>query len=186
MVLQIGFLFANLALPLHFPFNKLLAQLFQMHNFISVQCSALSLPIHCLSSLHPVTRQEHHRTVLPTLPKFSSQPLLDDEVPRVSLCAQSCSTLCSPMNCSPPGSFVHGISQARILEWIAISSFRDFSDPGIEPMPLASPSIGRWVFNPCATWEASSQLSATFSFFKIFIGVRLPYSVMFVSYSTVN
>jgi len=62
----------------------------------------------------------------------------------------------------------------------------DFSDPGIEPMLLASPSIGRWVFYPCATWEASSQLSATFSFFKIFIGVQLPYSVMLVSYSTVN
>ena len=129
MVLQIGFLFANLALPLHFPFNKLLAQLFQMHNFISVQCSALSLPIHCLSSLHPVTRQEHHRAVLPTLPKFSSQPLLDDEVPRVSLCAQSCSTLCSPLDCSPPGSFVHGISQARILEWIAIPFFMGSSRP---------------------------------------------------------
>ena len=32
------------------------------------------------------------------------------------LVAQSCPTLCNPMNCSPPGSFVHGILQARILE----------------------------------------------------------------------
>ena len=32
--------------------------------------------------------------------------------------------LCVPMNCSPPGSSVHGISQARILEWVAISSSR--------------------------------------------------------------
>ena len=38
------------------------------------------------------------------------------------LCAQSCLTLCDPMDCSPPGSFVHGIFQARILEWVAISS----------------------------------------------------------------
>ena len=31
--------------------------------------------------------------------------------------AQSCLTLCNPMNCSPPGFFVHGIFQARILQW---------------------------------------------------------------------
>ena len=35
--------------------------------------------------------------------------------------AQSCPTLCDPMDCSPPGSSVHGIFQARILEWVAIS-----------------------------------------------------------------
>ena len=37
------------------------------------------------------------------------------------LVAQLCLTLCGPINCSPPGSFVHGILQARILEWVAIS-----------------------------------------------------------------
>ena len=37
---------------------------------------------------------------------------------------QSCSTLCQTMDCSPPGSSVHGILQARILEWVAISSSR--------------------------------------------------------------
>ena len=36
--------------------------------------------------------------------------------------AQPCLTLCDPMDCSPPGSSVHGISQARILEWVAISN----------------------------------------------------------------
>ena len=35
---------------------------------------------------------------------------------------QSCLTLCNPMDCSPPGSSVHGILQARILEWVAIPS----------------------------------------------------------------
>ena len=35
--------------------------------------------------------------------------------------AQSCATLCEPMDCSLPGSFVHGIFQARVLEWVAIS-----------------------------------------------------------------
>ena len=49
------------------------------------------------------------------------------------LVAQSCPTLCNPMDCSPPGSSVHGILQARILEWVDIpfsrgsSSSRDWT-----------------------------------------------------------
>ena len=35
---------------------------------------------------------------------------------------QSCLTLCNPMNCTPPGSSVHGILQARMLAWIAMPS----------------------------------------------------------------
>ena len=38
----------------------------------------------------------------------------------ICLHAQSCLTLRNPLNCSPPGSSVHGISQARIPEWVAI------------------------------------------------------------------
>ena len=40
---------------------------------------------------------------------------------------QSCPTLYDSMDCSPPGSFVHGILQARIREWVAIPSFRGSS-----------------------------------------------------------
>ena len=40
---------------------------------------------------------------------------------------QSCPALCDPMDCSPPGSSVHGILQARIVEWVAISSSRGSS-----------------------------------------------------------
>ena len=47
----------------------------------------------------------------------------------VVLVAQSCPTLCNPMNCGPPGSSVHGILQARILEWIAIPFSRGSSRP---------------------------------------------------------
>ena len=43
--------------------------------------------------------------------------------------AQSRLTLCNPMDCSPPGSSVQGILQARILEWVAISSSRASSQP---------------------------------------------------------
>ena len=50
---------------------------------------------------------------------------------------QSCPTLCNPIDCSPAGSSVHGISQARILEWAAISYSRDLSDPGFEPASFA-------------------------------------------------
>jgi len=49
---------------------------------------------------------------------------------------ESCLTLCDPMDCSPPDSSIHGILQARILEWVAIpSSGRswDLPNPGIEP-----------------------------------------------------
>ena len=42
---------------------------------------------------------------------------------------QSCPTLCDPMDCSPPGSSVHGTSEARRLEWIAISFSRGSSQP---------------------------------------------------------
>ena len=47
-------------------------------------------------------------------------------------CVQSCPTLCNPMDYSPPGSLVHGISQARILKWVAISLSRGSSQPRLE------------------------------------------------------
>ena len=49
------------------------------------------------------------------------------------LAAQSCQTLCNPMDCSLPGSSGHGLLQARILEYVAVPFSRWSSDPGIEP-----------------------------------------------------
>ena len=46
---------------------------------------------------------------------------------------QPCLTLCHPMECSPPGSSVHGILQMRILEWVAVPSPGDLPDPGMKP-----------------------------------------------------
>ena len=43
--------------------------------------------------------------------------------------AQSSPTLCNPMDCSPPGPSVHGVFQARVLEWVAISFSRGSSRP---------------------------------------------------------
>ena len=47
--------------------------------------------------------------------------------------AQAYPILCNPMDYSLPGSSVHGVSQARIPEWVAISFSGDLPDPGIEP-----------------------------------------------------
>ena len=58
-------------------------------------------------------------------------PGTDDYTTQFKLCeseaAQSCLTLCNPMDCSLPGSFVHGIFQARVLEWVAVSFSRGSS-----------------------------------------------------------
>ena len=52
------------------------------------------------------------------------------------LCAQSCTIIFNPLDYSPPSSSVHGISQARILEWIAVSFSRASPNLGIEPVLL--------------------------------------------------
>ena len=57
-----------------------------------------------------------------------------------------CPTLCDPMDYHTPGSSVLGISQARILEWVAISSSRNLPDPGIKPACPVSPALaGRLI-----------------------------------------
>ena len=55
------------------------------------------------------------------------------QIKQSALSAQSCQTICDPMDCSPPGSCVHGILQARILEWVAIPFSRSLPDPGSKP-----------------------------------------------------
>ena len=67
---------------------------------------------------------------------------------------QLCPTLCNPMDCSLEGSSVHGIFQVRTLDWVAISFFRVFSNPGIKPMSLMSPALAGRSFTPNTTWEA--------------------------------
>ena len=59
--------------------------------------------------------------------------------------AQLCLTLCNPTDCSPPGCSVHGISQARILERVAISSSRGSSRPRDQTPNFYVSCIGRWV-----------------------------------------
>ena len=70
------------------------------------------------------------------------------------LVAQSCLTAYDPMDCSPPGSSVYGILQARILEWAACPLLGDLSDPGIESAPFMSPAFAGEFFTTSATWES--------------------------------
>ena len=60
----------------------------------------------------------------------------------------ACPTLCDPMDCSPLGSSVHGIPQARILEWVAMPSFRGSS------WPRNGTFLSRWILYCWATREA--------------------------------
>ena len=66
----------------------------------------------------------------------------------------SCLTLCDPLDGSPPGSPVHGILQARILEWVAMPSSRGSSSPRDGTHISCISSIGRQILCYCDTWEA--------------------------------
>ena len=90
------------------------------------------------------------------------------------LVAQSCPTLCNPIDCSPPGPSVHGILQARTLEWVAVSfSKRNYrkkekslshvrlfvtpwtvcSLPGSSICGIFQPRVLEWVAISFSTWE---------------------------------
>ena len=78
-----------------------------------------------LSLLQGIFPTQRSNPGLPALwvDSLSAEPQSESEV------AQSCPTLCDPVDCILPGSSVHGILQARILEWVAISFSRGSSPP---------------------------------------------------------
>ena len=70
--------------------------------------------------------------------------------------AQSCLTLRDPMDCSLPGSSVHGIFQARVLEWGAIAfSNRPYSAMELQPLPCPILSTKELMLSNCGTGEDS-------------------------------
>ena len=75
------------------------------------------------------------------------------------LVAQSCPTLCDLMDCSLPGSSVHGIFQAWILDWVAISYSRGYSQLRDQIAISCISCIGRRILYHCATSEAHVQLT---------------------------
>ena len=76
----------------------------------------------------------------------------------VCLVTQLYPTLCDPMGCSPPGSSAHRISQARILEWVAVSFSRASSQPRD---PTRVSYIGRRILHHWATREVQFCPSST-------------------------
>ena len=109
-----------------------------------------SYPKFAIYPQHPfssVCSDKHHVSSLLTADPWASA--LDTGFSKlmehVCLVAQSCLTLCDPTDCSPPGSSVHGILQARILGWIVISFSRGSSQP--RKWNLVSRTAGRFFTN---------------------------------------
>ena len=75
--------------------------------------------------------------------------------------AQSCPTLNDPMDCSLPGSFIHGIFQARVLGWGAIA----FSDMLVLLSQLISEES--FLISPCYSLEQCTQLGISFPFSRV-------------------
>ena len=74
------------------------------------------------------------------------------------VCSQSCQTVCDPMEYSLPGSSVHGIISARILEWVAIFSFRGSSWPRDQTCVSCIFSTGRWMCQAPLSFTISQSL----------------------------
>ena len=89
--------------------------------------------------------------------------------------AQSCPTLCDPMDYSPPGSSVHGIFQARILEWVALSFSRRSSQ--LRDWTWVSHIAGR-CFTVWATREVQNVQSMLAIIFLIGITFILAHSIL--------
>ena len=75
-------------------------------------------------------------------------------------CTQLCRTCCSHMDCSLSGPSVHGILQARMLEWVAISSSRGSPRPRHQICISCASCIARWIHYPCTSWEVLSGSQA--------------------------
>ena len=86
---------------------------------------------------------------------------------------QSCPALCYPIDCSPPGSSVHGILQAKILEWAAMPSSGVLPDPGIKPTSFMSLELAGGFFTTSSTWEAWETVWSFLNKLKI----ELPYDL---------
>ena len=88
---------------------------------------------------------------------FLSKKLLGPRCVYVCEVAQLCPTLWDPMDCSIPGSSVHRIFQARVLEWVAISFSRESSQPRDQTQVSCILYIDRQILYHCATWETQLQ-----------------------------
>ena len=101
--------------------------------------------------------------MFPSPPPLRPAPELEGQLTCSLVCmrAQSRPALCDPMDCSPPGSSVHRISQAGILEWLPFPPPGDLPDPGIKPTSPVSPALASEFFTtvPPAALELSKRAS---------------------------
>ena len=118
--------------------------------------------------------------------------LFFSDVLSLVLASQSCLTLCNPMDCSPPGFSVHGILQARILEWVAIPFSRGVSptqglNPGLPHCRQILYHLSRWsfliYFKNYVTYWGYSQFSH-YTYCKYFS--TLSSTFHFVSFTHIN
>ena len=80
-----------------------------------------------------------------------------------------------PMDCSLPGSSVHGILQARILEWVAVSSSRGSSQPRIEPVSPVSLALAGRFFTTSATFSIEYPQIKCVLFCLLMENIKLQY-----------
>ena len=93
----------------------------------------------------------------------------------VCVCAQSCLTLHHSMDCSPPGSSVCGILQARILEWVGISFSRGSSLPRGQTHVSCVSFIGRQILYHCTTWKSYVDILSLKAWIFSLISVPPPF-----------
>ena len=115
----------------------------------------IQVSAHCVSVQFLLKMSSLYQAKL-FLPKSDLWVFCYQKQPLRSLCCcclviKSRPTFCDPMDCSPPDSSVHEISQARILEWVAISSSRGSSCPRAWTW---NSCIGKQILYHWATWEA--------------------------------
>ena len=122
----------------------------------SLQYSCLDNPIDrgaWQATVHRVAKSQTQLKRLSTHARMHVRMYIDRHI-CTCMHAQSCQTLCNPMDHRPPGSSVHELSQARIMEWVAIS----YSGGPSRPRDLTRVSwvscIDRWICYHCTTWEA--------------------------------
>ena len=95
-----------------------------------------------------------------------------------------CLTLCNPVDCNPSGFPVHGILQARILQWIALSSSRGLPNPRIEPASHESQALVGRFYTMSTTWEVPghkiliAQSEGIFSLFSKILDFAFPPAVI--------
>ena len=152
----------HLSFPLDFPTS--LSQEYQkptwtIHGQLTVpargscRASGISTVLPGLPPPHQRPGSPGSMSALSLLPLFSRPPPLPRSDLHTGYVVLSCSVMADslwPMDCSPPGSSVHGILQARILEWAAISSFIPDSEP-LQQLPSwpSSPPMRHFAVSSC-------------------------------------